>query len=123
MTVPSGSEDTTSSDDVYSSVPDTSSDNMDAIHEKGTRYQKGDKLGPLPAVPQNHHNTAKQTKHKNNVEMDENNNGPHKGTKYNIHDGKETKEQILFYPIKHSMLKDFHYNSFYCLYLQIPHSF
>ena len=89
MTVPSGSEDTASSDDVYSSVPDTSSDNMETIDAKEPRYQKSDKLGPLPAVPQNHPNKAKQAKHMNNSDMDENNNAPHNGTKYNIHDGKE----------------------------------
>ena len=92
MTVPSGSEDTASSDDVYSSVPDTSSDNMDTMDEKrGRRYQKGDKLGPLPAVPKidskkTTHGTN-QGKAKNHNEIDENNNAPIKGAKYNMQNG------------------------------------
>ena len=91
MTVPSGSEDTVSSDDVYSSVPDTSSDNTDTLDEKkGRRYQKGDKLGPLPAVPKVHSNKTtekdRKSKHKNENDIDENNNAP-KGTKY-INEGK-----------------------------------
>ena len=91
MTVPSGSEDTASSDDVYSSVPDTSSDNMDTMDEKkGRRYQKGDKLGPLPAVPKiNSKKTdgTNQGKTKNYNEIDENNNAPIKGAKYNMQNG------------------------------------
>ena len=92
MTVPSGSEDTASSDDVYSSVPDTSSDNMDTMDEKkGRRYQKGDKLGPLPAVPKiNSKKTTdgtNQGKTKNYNEIDENNNAPIKGAKYNMKNG------------------------------------
>jgi len=59
---------------------------METIDAKEPRYQKSDKLGPLPAVPQNRPNKAKQAKHKNNSDMDEYNNAPHKGTKYNIHD-------------------------------------
>ena len=92
MTVPSGSEDTASSDDVYSSVPDTSSDNMDTMDEKkGRRYQKGDKLGPLPAVPKIHSKKAtdstNQGKAENDNEIDENNNAPIKGAKYNMLNG------------------------------------
>ena len=91
MTVPSGSEDTASSDDVYSSVPDTSSDNNDTLDQrKEKRYHKGDKLGPLPAVPKIHPNKASDnTKSKDHKDMDENNNTPLKEAKYNIHNGNE----------------------------------
>ena len=51
MTVPSASEDANSSDDVYSSVPDTSSENIEPLDERVFHPQRGDTLGPLPALP------------------------------------------------------------------------
>ena len=97
MTVPSGSEDTASSDDVYSSVPDTSSDNNDTLDARKEKlYHKGDKLGPLPAVPKTHpKKVSDKTKSTDDKNMDENNNKPLKGAKYNIHDGNKIWKKFL----------------------------
>ena len=53
MTVQSPSEDTASSDDVYSSVPeDTTANNTLERKEDSSFLMRGkDKFGPLPAVP------------------------------------------------------------------------
>ena len=80
MTVPSASEDTNSSDDVYSSVPDTISEHIEALDEKGFLRQRNDKLGPLPAVPNNMKENTKHMKHTLMIDSDANNNRIRKGT-------------------------------------------
>ena len=59
MTVPSPSDDTNSSDDVYSSVPDTTSEKIETLDVKRFQNSKGDKFGPLPSVPNKYLNIKK----------------------------------------------------------------
>ena len=75
MTVQSASEDLTSSDDVYSSVPE-SRDNIEGLGERRYNNQRKEKLGPLPAVPNGHpkdrNNNSKHNKQERNAAGDEN---------------------------------------------------
>ena len=96
MTVPSASEDANSSDDVYSSVPDTSSEHIEALDERGFHHNRNDILGPLPALPtilsKQILGNAKYLNHKPGTDNDENNNGTNNGGRYNIRQGKEAYE-------------------------------
>ena len=78
MTVPSPSDDTNSSDDVYSSVPDTTSEKIETLDVKRFQNSKGDKFGPLPSVPNKYLNikntNAHDIKHTSSADEDENNN-------------------------------------------------
>lgn len=77
MTVQSGSEDLNSSDDVYSSVPD-SGNHIQTLDERGFHNRRKDKLGPLPAVPnirsKDRNNNSNHNKQDINTADDGNNN-------------------------------------------------
>lgn len=76
MTVQSPSEDCNSSDDVYSSVQE-SSDNNGTLNEAGYHIRGNDKLGPLPAVPNRqdaNNNSSKTDNEDSSVANDKNNN-------------------------------------------------
>ena len=94
MTVPSASEDANSSDDVYSSVPDTSSENIETLDERVFHPQRSDTLGPLPALPNSNskevNGNAKHSKPIPNSNNDENNNAPRTGGKYNNRHGNKS---------------------------------
>ena len=102
MTVPSASEDANSSDDVYSSVPDTSSDNIETLDERVFHPQRGDALGPLPAIPNSNSKemkgNAKHLKPISNTNSDENNNAPRNGGRYNTRYGNNSM-LVMFPPI------------------------
>ena len=75
MTVQSGSEELTSSEGVYSSVPD-SSDNNESLDESEVRNQRKGVLGPLPSLPDTHskdqNNNMKPSKNETSQIDDEN---------------------------------------------------
>ena len=100
MTVPSASEDANSSDDVYSSVPDTSSENIETLDERVFHPQRGDALGPLPALPNSNpkevNGNAKQLNPIPNSNNDQNNNDTRKGGKYNNRHG--NKYNLITFP-------------------------
>ena len=92
MTVPSPSDDTNSSDDVYSSVPDTTSEKIETLDVKRFQNSKGDKFGPLPSVPNKYLNIknthANGSKHTSSADEDENNNKANTDDKHTVNYGK-----------------------------------
>ena len=91
MTVPSPSDDTNSSDDVYSSVPDTTSEKIETLDVKRFHNSKGDKFGPLPSVPNKYLNIknthGNDIKHTSSADEDENNNKAKTDDKHTVNYG------------------------------------
>ena len=91
MTVPSPSDDTNSSDDVYSSVPDTTSEKIETLDVKRFQNSKGDKFGPLPSVPNKYLNIknthGNDIKHTSSADEDENNNKAKTDDKHTVNYG------------------------------------
>ena len=97
MTVPSPSDDTNSSDDVYSSVPDTTSEKIETLDVKRFQNSKGDKFGPLPSVPNKYLNikntNAHDIKHTSSADEDENNNKAKGDDKHTVNYEKVADDQ------------------------------